>query len=198
MKLRYIFPNFIFFLVITFQTFGADQIYVRAIDVKKANSLSTVILPMKIGVSDSKYSALVQIPSDKFALSKGKKVSLILPILSKNKVSARVESCERNVCRISVEYKYRGLDGLSGKVVWPVRDLSIPEIPIDFIVSPDGKELFVYIENKGQVSKSYIKLLHTENRFGLVYEGLKVGDRLVTTSLDKLIDGQKVEVVNDK
>lgn len=69
-------------------------------------------------------------------------------------------------------------------------------IPEDYIIKSDLDEFVVYIEQDGLAKERKVKVGATSQGDVLILDGLKPGDRLITTGQQNVSDGQPVVVEN--
>ena len=168
----------------------SQQIAIQLID-----SSINLNIRLKEFVDNSYYRADLEVPDKRFLPTSKQRIKIELSTIDSIKVFAEVEACEKLNCRVRVFYPYRGLKGQRAQANWPWHPKFLPLVPLSSVISPEGKETFVFVRNGDVVEKRKIVIWNDSPILGLVLSGLESGDQIVTAGFERLIDGQKVRLV---
>ncbi len=182
------------FATISFAVEKATQL-IGATDVDYYRSDKPVRFVTQIFGTVRLYELKLNVPSKDWYSTNGSEVELMLPRLTKKFVYGRVKSCVNLKCTINFNYPENGLRGQNAKVLWPYFPKNIIKINPKFIVSSDGLERVVYLLRDGTVVKREVELAEVEHPYGLVVKGMSKEDMIITFPLDRIFDGQQVEVM---
>ncbi len=191
--------HFVFFVYLLNPLHSREVQYVRTTQAKELSSLNRLEFEIKLGrfnPNSGTYSSTLRVPNRAWVPASYTQTYVQIPNLKVQRVSARIGQCEKLLCEVIVDYPYRGLEQLSAFILWPLRKKSLMQLPIEAIISPNGAEKYVFIEENKKAIKREIQLVNLNGVFG-VTEDVRVGEYLIIFGQERLVDGENVEVIGD-